>query len=91
LGLFSLEKRRLQGNLSVAFQNLKGAYKKDGERLFTRTRSDRTRGNCFKLKEVRFILGVSKILFAVRVVRHWSRLSREVNPWKCSRPGWVGL
>ena len=34
LGLFSLEKRRLQENLILAFQYLKGAYRKAGEGLF---------------------------------------------------------
>ena len=44
LGLFSLEKRRLQGDLIVAFQYLKGAYKQEWEWLFMRVDGDRIRG-----------------------------------------------
>ena len=42
LGLFSLEKRRLRGDLIVAFQYLKGAYKQEGEWLFVKVVTHRT-------------------------------------------------
>ena len=44
----------LQGDLIAAFQYLKEAYKKDGDRLLSRACSNRTRGDGFKLKEGRF-------------------------------------
>ena len=61
----------------MAFQYLKGAYRKAGEELLIRTCRDRTRRNSSKLEESRFRLDNRKKFFTVRVVRHWNRLSRE--------------
>ncbi|KFW09654.1 hypothetical protein N327_11196, partial [Fulmarus glacialis] len=78
LGLFSLKKRRLQGDFIAAYQSLKGASKKDGNKLFSRACCDRTRGNGFKLKESKIRLHIRKKSFTMRVVKPWHRLPREV-------------
>jgi len=65
LGLFSREKRRLRGDLRAACQYLKGPAR-TGEGLLTRTWSDRTRGDGFRLKEGRFRSGIRKKFFCLR-------------------------
>lgn len=88
LGLFSPEKRRLWGDFTAAFQYLEWAYKKDGERLFTRAYRDRTSSSGFKLKEGR--LNIRKKFSAVRAVRARNRLPREQwvsHPWRSPKSG----
>jgi len=78
-GLFSLEKRRHWGELLAAFQYLKRAYKEGGHRLFSRTCSNSTRGDGFKLREGRFRQVIRKTFFTMRVVKYCHMLHREVG------------
>ena len=79
--MFSLEKRRLQGDLTAAFQYLKGEESVPTNRRginSERVDNSRTRGTDFKLREGRFRLDVRGKFFTMRMVRCWNRLPREI-------------
>ena len=71
----------------MAFQYLKGAYKQEGERLFMRVDTDRTRGNGFKLRQGRFRLDTRRKLFTQSVVTHCSQVAQ--GGCGCPIPGGI--
>jgi len=78
LGLCSLKKRRLRGDLRNAYKYLKSGGQEDGAKLFSVVPSDRTRGNGHKPEHRKFRLNQRKNFFPLRVTERWNRLASRV-------------
>jgi len=70
LGLFSLEKKRLKGELKNVHKYMKEGCKEDRARLFSVVRSSRTRGKGHQVEHRRFPLNTRKQVFTVKVTEH---------------------
>ena len=78
LGLFTLERRRLRGDLITMYQYLRGSYKDGGDSLFTGSHMEGTRWDGHRLFLGRFQLDMRGKFFTLRTVKHWNDLPREV-------------
>ena len=77
LNLYSLEKRRLRGQLIETFKILKGIENIDYRKLFTLS-NNQTRTNGWKLDLKRFNTSQCGNFFTYKIASHWNKLPAEV-------------
>ncbi|MGL5622948.1 RNA-directed DNA polymerase, partial [Cetobacterium sp.] len=78
LNLYSLESRRLRGDLIETFKIVKGISGLSFEQFFSNVTDDRTRGHHCRLQRRHARLGIRANFFTHRVVPHWNKLSQKV-------------
>ena len=76
LGLFSLERRRLRGNLIKVYKVMRGMDRVDSQKLLPRVEESITKGHRFKVQGARFKGDIRGKFFTQRVVVDaWNSLS----------------
>uniref|UniRef100_K7F1X3 Reverse transcriptase domain-containing protein n=1 Tax=Pelodiscus sinensis TaxID=13735 RepID=K7F1X3_PELSI len=78
LGLFTLTKRRLRGDMIALFKYIRGINTREGEELFKLNTNVDTRTNEYKLAIRKFRLEIRQRFLTIRGVRFWNGLPREV-------------
>ena len=78
LGLFSLEERRLRGDLINVYKYPKCGTQRDMANLFSVVCGHKRRGDGHKLEFRKFSTNMRRNFFTVRVTEHRNRLPREV-------------
>ena len=78
LGLFSLEKRHLRGDMIETYQIMQGMGEVDRGKLFSLSRNTRTRGHPLKLSVGRVRTDKRKYFFTECVVRLWNVLPQDM-------------
>ena len=78
LKLFSMEKRRLRGDMIKTFKIIKGLVNVKYEKYFNLDISCTTRNNGFKLKGKRYETDIAGHYFFNRVINEWNKLPAHV-------------